>query len=250
MKLFVTGAAGFIGSNYVRLVLGVIRRRGHRVRRPDLRRQPGEPRRPGRRPPVPLRPRRHLRPRRRADGHGRPRRRRPLRGREPRRPLHRQPRRLRAHQLRRHQRAVRRGPPGRGRALPPHLHRRGLRLDRGGLVHARPTRSGPRSPVLGLQGRQRPASPSATTRTYGLPVIVTRSSNNFGPVPVPGEGDPAVRHQPARRPQGAALRRRRQRPRLVLRGRQLPRQSTWCCARAPSARSTTSAPATRSPTGS
>ena len=35
--------------------------------------------------------------------------------------------------------------------------------------------------------------------TYGLPVVVTRSSNNFGPVPVPREGHPAVRHQPARR---------------------------------------------------
>ena len=44
MKLFVTGGAGFIGSNYVRYVLGQHRRRGHRLRRAHLRRQPGEPR--------------------------------------------------------------------------------------------------------------------------------------------------------------------------------------------------------------
>ena len=41
MKLFVTGGAGFIGSNYVRWVLANTRRRGHRLRRPHLRRQPG-----------------------------------------------------------------------------------------------------------------------------------------------------------------------------------------------------------------
>ena len=60
----------------------------------------------------------------------------------PRRPL--DPRRLlvRAHQLLRHQRDVRRRPPGRRRALPAHLDRRGVRLDRGGLVHRGPIRSG------------------------------------------------------------------------------------------------------------
>ena len=44
MRLFVTGAAGFIGSNYVRHVLANIRRQRHRVRRAHLRRQPREPR--------------------------------------------------------------------------------------------------------------------------------------------------------------------------------------------------------------
>ena len=39
------------------------------------------------------------------------------------------------------------------------------------------------------------------------------------PVPVSGEGHPAVRDQPARRAAGAAVRRRRQCPRLLERGR-------------------------------
>ena len=78
-----------------------------------------------------------------------------LRGREPRRPLDRQPRRVRPHQLRRHQRDVRRRPPGRRRAVPAHLHRRGLRLDRGGLVH-RDRPAGAPLAVLGVEGRLRP----------------------------------------------------------------------------------------------
>ena len=35
--------------------------------------------------------------------------------------------------------------------------------------------------------------------TYGLPVAVTRASNNFGPYQFPEKVDPAVHHQPARR---------------------------------------------------
>ena len=50
--------------------------------------------------------------------------------------------------------------------------------------------------------------------TYGLPVVVTRCSNNYGALPVPREGHPAVHHQPARRQAGAAVRRRAQRARL------------------------------------
>ena len=57
--------------------------------------------------------------------------------------------------------------------------------------------------------------------THGLPVTVTRCTNNFGPVPVPGEGHPALHDQPARRRQRAALRRRAQRARLALRRRPL-----------------------------
>ena len=36
-------------------------------------------------------------------------------------------------------------------------------------------------------------------RTHGLDVRVTRCSNNYGPPPVPGEGHPAVHHEPAGR---------------------------------------------------
>ena len=57
--------------------------------------------------------------------------------------------------------------------------------------------------------------------TYGLPVVRHPLVEQLRAVPVPREGHPAVRHQPARRPQGAALRRRAQRPRLDLRRGQL-----------------------------
>ena len=60
--------------------------------------------------------------------------------------------------------------------------------------------------------------------------MVTRCSNNFGPVPVPREGHPAVHHQPARRQEGAAVRRRRQHPRLDPRRTITTPRPTSCCA--------------------
>ena len=84
--------------------------------------------------------------------------------------------------------------------------------------------------------------------TYGLPVVVTRCTNNFGPVPVPREGDPALHHEPARRQAAPALRRRPQRARLALRRRPLRRRAPRAAARVRPARSTTSVPATRRPT--
>ena len=112
------------------------------------------------------------------------------------------------------------GPPRRGRALPAHLHRRGVRLDRGGLVHARPTRSARARRTR----RPRPAATSSRSsyrETYGLPVIVTRSSNNFGPYQFPEKVIPLFVTNLLDGKQGAALRRRLQRPRLVLRRGQL-----------------------------
>jgi nucleoside-diphosphate-sugar epimerase/intein/homing endonuclease len=44
--------------------------------------------------------------------------------------------------------------------------------------------------------------------TFKLPTIVTRGSNTFGPVPLPGEDHPAVRHQRHRRQTPPGLRRR------------------------------------------
>ena len=64
-----------------------------------------------------------------------------------------EPRRVRAHELRRHQRDVRRRPPRRRRPVPAHLHRRGVRLDRGGLVH----RDRPARAPLAVLARRRPA---------------------------------------------------------------------------------------------
>ena len=68
-------------------------------------------------------------------------------------------------------------------------------------------------------------------------------------VPVPGEGHPAVHHQPARGGPDPALRRRPQRARLALRRRPLRRRPAGARAGRRRARSTTSAPATRPPTG-
>ena len=251
MKLFVTGAAGFIGSNYVRSRARQHRRRGHRLRRADLRRQPRQPARPRRTTPrFAFVQGRHLRPRR---------------GRRARwtatTPSSTSPPRATStarssspdefvqHQLRRHQRAVRRGPPRRRRAVPAHLDRRGLRLDRGRLVHrdrparrrARPTRRRrPASDLIALSYRDdlRPAGDRH-------PVV-----EQLRALPVPREGHPAVRHQPARR------------RKVPLYGDGLNVRD-WCyvednCAGVDlvlaqghrSARSTTSAPATRSPTAS
>ena len=137
----------------------------------------------------------------------------------------------------------------RGRPLPAHLHRRGVRLDRGGLVRRDRSALAPLA-LQRVEGRLATSSPWPTSRPTACRSCVTRSSNNFGPVAVPREGHPAVRHQPARRQEDPALRRRPQRPRLVLRRGQLRRRRHRCCARARSARSTTSAPATRSPTAS
>ena len=62
-------------------------------------------------------------------------------------------------------------------------HRRGIRLHRRRLVHG--DRPAPASvAVLGIQGRLGPDRPRLP-RTYGLPVVVTRSPNNFGPYQYP-----------------------------------------------------------------
>ena len=81
--------------------------------------------------------------------------------------------------------------------VPPHLHRRGVRLGRGGLVHRdRPARA-PLA-VLGVQGRLRPDRPVLPhdLRPAGgrHPLL-----QQLRALPVPREGHPAVRHQPARR---------------------------------------------------
>ena len=102
-------------------------------------------------------------------------------------------------------------------------------------------------PVLGRQGRRRPAGAGvlAHARRAGRDHALVEQ---LRALPVPGEGRPAVRHQRARRPAAAAVRRRPAGARLALRARQLRGASTWCCAAAATARSTTSAAATRSRT--
>ena len=86
--------------------------------------------------------------------------------------------------------------------------------------------------------------------TYGLPVVVTRCSNNFGPYQFPEKVIPLFTTNLLDGTQGAAVRRRRQRARLDPRRGPQPRRRSSCSTRARSARSTTSARTTRSPTAS
>ena len=60
--------------------------------------------------------------------------------------------------------------------------------------------------------------------TYGLPVLVTRSSNNFGPYQFPEKVIPLFVTNLLDGQEGAALRRRPERARLVLRRGQLRRR--------------------------
>ena len=140
--------------------------------------------------------------------------RRPLRGREPRRPLDRRTRRLRPHQLLRHQR-------GDG-----HRRRVGVESSTGSITSRTDEVYG-----ISARGRSRPPSRSpyaprspysaskaggdlSPCRTYSRP---TGSRSSITPhqqlraLPVPGEGHPAVHHQPARRLTDPALRRRQNR---------------------------------------
>ena len=99
------------------------------------------------------------------------------------------------------------------RARHPHRHRRGVRIGRAGLVDGdRPARAA--LPVLGVEGGLRPHRALVPHHLrapgHGDPV-----HQQLRAVPVPGEGDPALHHQPARRQAPAALRRRPQRARLA-----------------------------------
>ncbi len=66
----------------------------------------------------------------------------------------------------------------------------------------------PEQPVFREQGRRRIMLVLAYHHTFGLNAVITRCSNNYGPLPVPREADPAIRHEPAERRTGAGVRRR------------------------------------------
>ena len=87
---------------------------------------------------------------------------------------------------------------------------------------ARDPPAGAELAVLGVEGGLGPARPRLPPhpRPAGVhhPLL-----EQLRAAPVPGEGHPAVRDEPARRRHGAALRRRAQRPRLAARRRPLPR---------------------------
>ncbi len=89
-------------------------------------------------------------------------------------------------------RAAKRAPPVR-----PDLDRRGVRQRCRRARASKPTSCG-----RGIRIRPaRPAPigwPTATGPPTSVPVIITRASNNYGPVPVPGKSHPALHHQRAR----------------------------------------------------
>ena len=117
-------------------------------------------------------------------------------------------------------------PRARPRPLPAGLHRRGLRLDRVGLVH-RDLAARPLLALLGDEGGRRPARlrprPHLRHRGGDLPRL-----QQLRPAPVPGEADPADGPQRPPWRLAARLRRRAAGPQLALRRGLLPRHPHAC----------------------
>ncbi len=186
--------------------------------------------RPRRRPAVPVRPRRHLRPGRRRHSPRRARRRRALRGRVARRPLDQGSVRLRLARTATAPTCCATSPAR--SASERFLH---VSTDEvyGSIAEGSFTETDvltPRSPYSAAKAGSDLIALSYWT-TYGLPGRRHPVEQPVRPVPVPGEGHPAVRHEPARRLQGPAVRRRHERARLAVRRRQRARRSTSCCGR-------------------
>ena len=122
-------------------------------------------------------------------------------------------------------------------------HRRGVRLGRGGVV-GRDRHPGASFAVFGRQGRLRPDCALVLLDLWpsrrGDPLF-----EQLRALPVPREGHPAVHDQPARRQAGAAVRRWSERARLDPRRRSQHRRPPRPRIRDRRARSTTSVRATR-----
>ena len=233
MTILVTGGAGFIGANFVLDWLSA-RRAGRQPRRAHLRRQPrnlagsqGDARHvfvhgdigdralvdaPAAHPPAARRD--------------------PLRRREPRRPQHPRPGGVRADQRRRHLHAAGGGARLLGATAEPDAAA-GVPLP----PRVAPTRSTarwrPDEPAFTETHPYEPNSPYSASKaasdhlvrawhhTYGLPVLTTNCSNNYGPLPLSREADPADDRQRAGRQAAAGLRRRAAGARLAVRERPL-----------------------------
>ena len=173
MKLLVTGAAGFIGSTYVRLVgdeheVVVLDKLTYAGRRENLpegdRADRGRDRGPGGR----------------ARGDGGLRRGRQLRRRVPRRPLDRRPGRLRPHPRDRHRHAARRRPRARRRAATCRSRPTRSTARSSRAPSPRPRRSTPPRPTRRPRRPATCSSPPTSTPTGSRPRSC-RGSNNYGP---------------------------------------------------------------------
>ena len=112
------------------------------------------------------------------------------------------------------------GPPRQARRLPlpPHLHRRGLRLPR--RRRAQFTETHPLRPRSSPYSASKAASDHlvrAWAETYGLPVVLTNCSNNYGPYHFPEKLIPVIILNALARQAHPGLRHGRERPRLALR---------------------------------
>ena len=241
--ILVTGGAGFIGSAYVRRRLELASRRARpRPRQAHLRRPAREPRGPRR---GRARRGRHRRPRGRRAGARGVRGDRQLRRRDPRRPLDRGPRGVHRDRRLRDLRPAG-GRPRRRHPPSPGLDRRGLRIDRGGLVH-RGLAARPVVALLGLEGRRRPARRRLRAHLRRRRADRPRLEQ-LRAAAVPGEADPALHPQRARRRPAARLRGRDAGSQLALGRRLRERDRRRARARRARARSTTSADPTSSRT--
>ena len=233
MKLLVTGGAGFIGSNFIRHVL--TEHADDRIVNLDKLTYAGNPANLAdleRDPRYSLRARRHLRrqagARRRRAG---VRRGGQLRRRDPRGPLDPGPRRASPHRRPRRPRAAGGGRASCGVARLLHISTDEVygSITRG-RGRARPRRCGRRNPYSAAKAGGDLLA-LAYWNTHRRARASSRAcSQQLRPLPVPGEGHPAVRDQRAGGPAAADLRRR---PAACATGSTCSttaRRSTWCCA--------------------
>jgi hypothetical protein len=239
--LLVTGGAGFIGGNFVRLMLS--RPTPHRQpRQADLRRQPRHPGRRSRTTRGTLRPGRHRRPDLVANCCASTRS--TPSSTSPPRATSTAPSTARPRSSRPTSSApstCSTAPAPTGAASPSNARRRSASCTspptRSTAPSARPApsprpRLRPQLALLRLQGRVRP--PGAGLAPHLRPAGADHQLlEQLRPLPVPGEADPADDRQGPRRRAAAHLRRRRQRARLALRRGPLPRHRARAGGRPP-----------------